>query len=102
MSTVAEDEAGNAGNAGKPPEFKELLSGCLVLSIKKVGPQRVATQTSLRKLAESEEVPTAELAKHELWRMVSTCVSSMTMEEFKEFQKGKILVLPDAYADASR
>jgi hypothetical protein len=89
------------GGAGENSALTEFLSACLVLSMRRVGVQRQATLSALRKLASNKLLP-AEAAKVELWRMVGVCVADFTEEEYNDYKAGKMKMLPKAYVDASK
>jgi len=104
MKTVGTDEL---EASAKAPDARDLLSGCLVLSVKHFGPQRAATQSSLRKLDEHGDAIMmdaiiVDLAKDELWRMVGVCVNFFTMEDYQAFKAGTMEKMPDAYVDTAK
>lgn len=92
---------GGGAAPGSNKDLSDFLSGCIALSMRRVGVQRPSTLGALRRLAENKLTP-AEAAKQELWRMVGVCVADFTEDEFKDYKTGKLKVLPKAYVDASK
>jgi hypothetical protein len=79
------------------PELREFLGGCVMMAMRRSGPQRPATLGALAKLADKETTP-ERAGDFELARMVAVCVNDMSDEELAQFKSGKLAVLPKAMA----
>lgn len=75
------------------------VPACMVMSAKRQGGLRNAgVKAALRGLAE-DTLPVAEAAKMDLYRMIAVCIASVSVKDLEDFRDGKLLHLPDAYAE---
>lgn len=97
------DALGGGGGSAIPssPELTEFLSGCVAMSMRRVGVKRPSTLGALRRLVDGKMSP-SEAAKVDLYRMIGVCVNEFTEDELTQFKAGKLTVLPKSYVDASK
>jgi len=89
-------DIGGAPEPGSNPELTEFLTGCVIMSMKRIGMQRMSTIESLSKVVEDKMSP-EQASKNELWKMVAICVSEFTDKDLENFKRGKLDKLPSAY-----
>merc|ERR1712196_709349 len=92
---------GGAGSIPSSPELTEFLSGCVAMSMRRVGVKRPSTLGVLKRLADGK-MTKQEAAGEQLVRMVGICVNEFTEQELKDFKAGKLQVLPKAYVEAAK
>jgi len=92
---------GLTGGAGSNKELTEFLSGCVVLTMRRVGFQRPSTVGNLRRLAD-KKFTTEQASKIDFFKMVAVCVSDFTEEQYADYKQGKVKVLPKAMLDEAK
>lgn len=103
LSSLGIGDLGGGGDGEIPssPELTEFLSGCVAMSMRRVGVKRPSTVGALKRLADDKLTP-EEAAKVDLYRMIGVCVNEFTEEELTQFKAGKLSILPKAYVDAAK
>jgi len=92
---------GAAPEAGSNPELTEFLTGCVIMSMRRIGIQRMSTIESLSKVVDGKMSP-EQASKNDLWKMVAICVSEFTDKDLENFKAGKYDKLPSAYVAMSK
>jgi len=98
------DLGAGLGESSSLPDSKELqefLTGCVMLSMKRLGESRSSTLAGLR-LMSREKLTRVDASDMEMWRLTATCINELTEQELQQFKNGKLKKLPLAYVELAK
>lgn len=104
LSALGLGDLGLGNSDSSLPDSKELtefLTGCVMMSMKRLGESRQSTLAALRLLTRNKLTP-SEASEMDMWRLTATCINELTEQELQQFKSGKLKKIPASYVELSK